>query len=85
MERDRDDANADMADHDDPLDEVADDAVDVPADAPEADVLDQHRAARPGGTGRDTPKEIPADVPEADALEQSRAVPGGDDDDPRDD
>jgi len=54
----------------------------VGRDAGEADVLDQHRAARPGEES-DEPSSIPADVPEADALEQARAVP--DDEDLRED
>jgi hypothetical protein len=75
MERGRDAADADLAEQ---IDDD-DDAVEVPPDAPEADVLDQHRPPS-AGAGARAPTEIPPEVPEADALDQSRAVPYEDDD-----
>ena len=79
MERERDASQADLAEQNEPSEE---ELTEVSRDAGEADVLDQHRSARPGDES-DTPKSIPADVPEADALEQARGVPA--DEDERDD
>jgi hypothetical protein len=79
MERERDASQADLAEQDEPSE---DELTEVSRDAGEADVLDQHRAARPGDEP-DAPTSIPADVPEADALEQARSVPA--DEDERDD
>jgi hypothetical protein len=74
MERDRDAARADLAEQDEAVEGSEAELTEVGRDAGEADVLDQHRAARPGDES-DEPESIPADVPEADALEQARAVP----------
>lgn len=51
----------------------------MPADAPEADALEQ---ARPWGDDEeeDLPESIAPDEPEADALDQARSVELGDDD-----
>lgn len=52
--------------------------VEIPADAPERDVLDQARPWAPEGE-EDLRTEIPDDAPEADALDQARPVDLGDD------
>lgn len=53
--------------------------VDIPADAPEADALEQ---ARPWGDDEeeDLPDSIAPDEPEADALDQARRADLGDED-----
>ena len=52
--------------------------VEIPAEVPEGDALEQNRPLAP--VGAKIPKLRP-DVPEADALDQARPVSGGDDDD----
>lgn len=55
--------------------------VQIPADAPEADALEQ---ARPVGDAEEEalPPRIEVDQPEADALDQARSVDLGDDEQP---
>ena len=52
--------------------------IEIPADAPEPDVLDQTRPWS-DEEENDLPETIPDDAPEADALDQVRSVDLGDD------
>jgi hypothetical protein len=67
-----------LADDEEDLPADLTEPVEVEAEVPEADSLDQHRAARP--SARDAIRDLPPEVPEADALDQAREVPLDDDD-----
>ena len=58
-------------------------AVDVPDDAPEADVLEQYQTPSGLDEGEEEPAEVPIEADPADVEEQRRSVGGTDDDDYR--
>jgi hypothetical protein len=58
-------------------------AVELPDEAPEADVLEQHQTPSGLDEREDEPAEVPIEADPADVFEQRRTVGGTDDDDYR--